>query len=62
MVCLESSIKIINKEELGQGFKNKRYDGLGIGACTSGFDNYIKGCPPKARDIVEWIVLHLDSR
>lgn len=40
---------------IGQGFKNKKCDGIGIGACTSGFDKCIKGCPPKARDIVEYL-------
>ncbi len=45
------------KEKLyiGQNFKNKRHDGLGIGTCTSGFDRCVKGCPPKARDIVEYL-------
>ncbi|MGI6066800.1 MAG: hypothetical protein ACOYI2_09980 [Bacillota bacterium] len=38
-----------------ENFKNKQYDGLGIGACTSGFDKCVKGCPPKARDIVEYL-------
>jgi uncharacterized protein (DUF362 family) len=52
---------------IGQGFKNKgsAYTGaasslrtagssecLGIGNCTQGFKNYVKGCPPKAADIL----------
>jgi len=45
------------KEKLyiGQNYKNKQYDGIGIGVCTSGFSKYVKGCPPKARDIVEYL-------
>jgi len=40
---------------IGQGFRNKRCEGIGIGACTSGFEKYVKGCPPRARDIVEYL-------
>ncbi|HHU30590.1 MAG TPA: DUF362 domain-containing protein [Firmicutes bacterium] len=45
--------KLKEKLYIGQNFKNKQHDGLGIGACTSGFAKCVKGCPPKARDIVE---------
>ncbi|HHW00961.1 MAG TPA: DUF362 domain-containing protein [Clostridiaceae bacterium] len=47
--------KLKEKIYIGQNFKNKQYDGIGIGACTSGFVKCIKGCPPKARDIVEYL-------
>lgn len=47
--------RLHEKLYIGQSFKNKRYDGIGIGSCTSGFDKCIKGCPPKARDIVEYL-------
>jgi uncharacterized protein (DUF362 family) len=47
--------KLKEKLYIGQNFKNKQYDGLGIGTCTLGFDKYVKGCPPKARDIVEYL-------
>jgi uncharacterized protein (DUF362 family) len=47
--------KLKEKLYIGQNFKNKRYDGLGIGTCTSGFEKCVKGCPPKARDIVEYL-------
>ena len=47
--------KLKEKLYIGQNFKNKQYDGVGIGTCTSGFDKCVKGCPPKARDIVEYL-------
>jgi uncharacterized protein (DUF362 family) len=47
--------KLKEKLYIGQNFKNKQYDGLGIGTCTSGFDKCVKGCPPKAKDIVEYL-------
>jgi len=47
--------KLKEKMYIGQNFKNKQHDGVGIGSCTSGFDKCVKGCPPKARDIVEYL-------
>jgi len=47
--------KLEEKLYIGQNFKNKQYEGIGIGSCTSGFDKCAKGCPPKARDIVEYL-------
>ena len=44
-----------DKIYIGQGYKNRRREGIGIGNCTSGFEKYVKGCPPKARDIVEYM-------
>ncbi|TAH67871.1 MAG: DUF362 domain-containing protein [Anaerolineaceae bacterium] len=43
------------KIKIGQGFKGKTLDGLGVGKCTSGCKYYVKGCPPKANDIIEAI-------
>ena len=45
---------------IGQGFKGKSAsinggDCLGIGACAQGFKNYVKGCPPKAVDILPFL-------
>jgi len=36
---------------IGQGFKGKSGD-FGIGNCTKGFKTCVKGCPPKAVDIL----------
>lgn len=47
--------KLKEKLYIGQNFKNRKYDGIGIGTCTSGFAKCVKGCPPKARDIVEYL-------
>ncbi|MCL1988607.1 MAG: DUF362 domain-containing protein [Firmicutes bacterium] len=41
---------------IGQAFKGeKNSNALGIGNCTANFDNFVKGCPPKAVDILEYI-------
>jgi len=47
--------RLKEKLYIGQNFKNKKYEGIGIGSCTLGFDKCVKGCPPKARDIVEYL-------
>lgn len=36
---------------IGQGFKGKRGEGLGIGNCCAGFVEYVEGCPPTAQAI-----------
>lgn len=41
--------------KIGQGFKGKTGEGLGVGNCTAGCERYVKGCPPKASDIVEML-------
>jgi len=37
---------------IGQGFREKSGGGLGIGACTKGFKNFVDGCPVKASDVL----------
>jgi hypothetical protein len=38
---------------IGQGFKGKSGEGVGIGRCAAGFAMNVPGCPPKATDIIE---------
>ena len=46
-------IKNSGKIYIGQGFKNKKGEGFGVGNCTSGFSKCVQGCPPKATDIID---------
>lgn len=41
------------KINIGQGFIGKEIDGFGVGNCCSGCSEYVKGCPPKAKKIIE---------
>ncbi len=43
------------KIAIGQGYKGVQADGIGIGNCTLGFTHCVKGCPPKAVDIVNFL-------
>jgi uncharacterized protein (DUF362 family) len=47
--------RIKEKICIGQGFKQQEGDGIGIGICTKGFSKSVSGCPPKAKDIIEFI-------
>ena len=47
---------IDQKIHIGQGYKNKEGKGLGIGICTKGFEKSLLGCPPKAKDIVDFLM------
>lgn len=50
------TLKPINKDiYIGQGYKDKRLPGLGIGTCTRNFKDYLPGCPPSALDIVRFL-------
>ena len=45
--------KVEGKIHIGQGFKDKSGNGIGIGVCTKGFSKCIPGCPPKATEIIK---------
>ncbi len=47
--------KINQLIHIGQGYKDKKASGIGIGICTQGFDKSLAGCPPKARDIIKFL-------
>lgn len=40
---------------IGQGFRGQSPDGLGIGSCTFKCPKSVKGCPPSAKDILEFL-------
>ena len=45
--------RVNGKISIGQGFTGKSGAGTGVGNCTRGFDKYVRGCPPKATDIID---------
>lgn len=40
---------------IGQGFQGQTLSGIGIGSCTRNCDLHLEGCPPKAKDIVDFL-------
>ena len=48
--------RLPGKIHIGQGFKGKEMDGIGIGACTAGFSKCLKtGCPPSGKAMIEFL-------
>ena len=67
--CLGALVHALNRLEesgirnragicIGQGFKQKSGDGIGIGSCCAQFKDHIPGCPPSAKDILEFLKSH----
>lgn len=52
--------KLDEKIHIGQGYKGKADKGMGIGICTKGFEKNLPGCPPKAKDIVDFLLKTMD--
>lgn len=47
--------KLKGKICIGQGFRGEAKDEIGVGNCTSKFLKHVKGCPPTAKDIMEYL-------
>lgn len=47
--------KLNEKINIGQGFIDKKTDGIGIGNCCMYCNSYLKGCPPKASSIQKYL-------
>ncbi|MDD4772407.1 MAG: DUF362 domain-containing protein [Eubacteriales bacterium] len=47
--------KLKGKIHIGQGYKGVGTGGIGIGSCTRGCESSLAGCPPKAKDILDFI-------
>ncbi len=47
--------KVKTKLYIGQYYRNQNIRGIGVGSCTSGFSDCIQGCPPKAKDILDYL-------
>ena len=46
---------IRSKIKIGQGYAGKKPGGIGSGNCTSGCEAFVKGCPPTALEIAEFL-------
>jgi len=48
----EQGLPLPGKVSIGQGFKKKTVDGLGVGDCLAGCSSFVPGCPPKPHEII----------
>jgi len=54
--------KIAGMIKIGQGYQGEEVSGIGIGNCCSGADKFVKGCPPSARDILDFLEAEYNIR
>jgi len=47
------------KIHIGQGYRDKGGDGIGVGNCACGFTKHVAGCPPKATDIIDMLRVNM---
>ena len=47
--------KLPTKLFIGQGWREFSENGIGIGRCTSKFENYVRGCPPSSQKTYEFL-------
>ena len=47
--------KLSTKLFIGQGWREFSENGIGIGRCTSKFENYVRGCPPSPQKTYEFL-------
>ena len=52
-IAEEEGIRCKSTIHIGQGYRGKTMDGLGIGRCCAGATHCVKGCPPTASDILQ---------
>ena len=51
--------RLEKKIHIGQGYKDRTMEGIGVGICTRGLSKNIGGCPPKAKDIIDFLKNHI---
>lgn len=42
--------------KIGQDYQGEEFSGVGIGNCCQGADEYIEGCPPKSKKIMDFLL------
>ena len=51
----ESGKRLPENIHIGQGFRGKSAEGIGIGNCTTGFSRHLQGCPPTAKAMADFL-------
>lgn len=55
-VAKEARLKIDQKISIGQGFRGKTIEGIGVGNCCIGANHCVNGCPPTAADVEKMLL------
>lgn len=69
--CLGALVHALNRMEragmlrnvdqpicIGQGYRGTSAEGIGIGSCCSGLSSHVPGCPPSAKDMLDFLSEH----
>lgn len=52
----QNSLKNLHETfRIGQGYKGKIFDDIGVGNCCKDFYKYVVGCPPSAKNIMDYL-------
>ncbi len=51
----EQGLPLPGTISIGQGFKKKPFDGLGVGDCLAGCSSFVPGCPPGPHEIFHYL-------
>ena len=54
-VASDNGMRYTGPIAIGQGWKGKEFDGLGIGNCCRNAKCFVKGCPPTGNDVAQAI-------
>ena len=54
-VAREAGIAVKEDIAIGQGWRGKRFAGLGVGRCCAGADACVRGCPPTGTDVAAFL-------
>ena len=60
-VTQEEGLSVNQDIAIGQGWRGKASSGLGIGNCCRMFKSHIKGCPPTAAEVSDFLREHCKS-
>ncbi len=58
----EEGLRVDKKIAIGQGWRGKAFDGLGIGNCCKGACASLKGCPPTGMDVAAFLKEHATAK
>ena len=58
----EESLPLPETIRIGQGFKKKISDGLGVGDCLSKCSSFVPGCPPEPSQIANYLRNSLENK
>ena len=58
----EKSLPLPETIRLGQGFKKKTSNGLGVGDCLSMCSSFVPGCPPEPSEIADYLKNSLGNK